>query len=472
MPVAVVKIGHQGEFRRARLCAETIRYEDVVQAISDVFPLVKDYTAKYLDEEGDACTLCEATFPDFVAVSATARSSTVERSIGESTLFLKLELIVERNQASSANSDANRATRALLESLGPMLHAMGPMMELAFQGMGGMCKRRGQGKGKKHQGDMCQENHSGAEFLTPSILAGVVVVMLPKILPWIASACDSGDILLMAQMVLTKMPQLRELLQSLKKVLEKTNGLEQCAEPLDAFLQGNAEAAPCFLLCLATAIDMLTPDEQARFLESFFAEQWAHIQIILSKLPMEHWQHASVTCDGCDQRPINGPRFKCNTCENYDLCGKCFAKRDVIHDARCAGHAFVCIPFDTSCGGVCPFLPRMFTHCNGRGRYTTDNNCQSESAQYHEERDHASCRGTGENKNVDARHSAEDEKQEDEDAPRQAQRLAIPVMLDDGRQLVFEWETGTEILAVANDWVRKHQLPEEYAHLLVAQLGQ
>jgi hypothetical protein len=234
MPVAVVKIGHQGEFRRARLCVENICYEDVVQAISDVFPHVKDYTATYLDEEGDACTLCEATFPDFVAVSATARPATVERSTGESRLFLKVDLKVEHNEACSAKPDsANRATHALLESLGPMLHAMGPTMESVFQCMGGLYDGEGNGKVKKHQGDVCQ-NQSAAEFLTPSILSGVIVVTLPKILPWVLAACENGDILLMAQMALSHLPQFREFLQSVKNLLEKTTGLDQCAEPLDA----------------------------------------------------------------------------------------------------------------------------------------------------------------------------------------------------------------------------------------------
>jgi hypothetical protein len=35
---------------------------------------------------------------------------------------------------------------------------------------------------------------------------------------------------------------------------------------------------------------------------------------------VKHW---NVSCDGCKQSPIVGPRYKCTKCHNYDLCNKC-----------------------------------------------------------------------------------------------------------------------------------------------------
>jgi len=35
--------------------------------------------------------------------------------------------------------------------------------------------------------------------------------------------------------------------------------------------------------------------------------------------------HQGVTCDGCDQNNITGPRYKCVVCDDYDLCGSCEA---------------------------------------------------------------------------------------------------------------------------------------------------
>ncbi|GMF13998.1 unnamed protein product [Phytophthora lilii] len=35
-------------------------------------------------------------------------------------------------------------------------------------------------------------------------------------------------------------------------------------------------------------------------------------------------KHPSVRCDGCNQSPLRGFRFKCFTCSNYDLCTTCY----------------------------------------------------------------------------------------------------------------------------------------------------
>lgn len=32
-------------------------------------------------------------------------------------------------------------------------------------------------------------------------------------------------------------------------------------------------------------------------------------------------------CDGCQMFPINGPRFKCRSCDDFDFCESCFKTR-------------------------------------------------------------------------------------------------------------------------------------------------
>jgi hypothetical protein len=43
--------------------------------------------------------------------------------------------------------------------------------------------------------------------------------------------------------------------------------------------------------------------------------------------------HHGVRCDGCNVSPIQGPRFQCNVCTDYDLCSVCEAKGDAVHPA-------------------------------------------------------------------------------------------------------------------------------------------
>lgn len=40
-------------------------------------------------------------------------------------------------------------------------------------------------------------------------------------------------------------------------------------------------------------------------------------------------EHQNIACDGCGRFPIKGTRFKCVSCEDYDLCECC--KNQSIH---------------------------------------------------------------------------------------------------------------------------------------------
>lgn len=50
--------------------------------------------------------------------------------------------------------------------------------------------------------------------------------------------------------------------------------------------------------------------------------------------------HPQITCDGCEQFPITGERYKCVDCADYDLCRACHDRMQEIHP----GHTFARVP--------------------------------------------------------------------------------------------------------------------------------
>ena len=61
-------------------------------------------------------------------------------------------------------------------------------------------------------------------------------------------------------------------------------------------------------------------------------------------------KHDGVGCDGCNEAPLIGTRWKCADCFNYDLCSACFVND--VHDKQ---HAF--LRFDQPGGNGWVHLP-------------------------------------------------------------------------------------------------------------------
>lgn len=40
----------------------------------------------------------------------------------------------------------------------------------------------------------------------------------------------------------------------------------------------------------------------------------------------DEFEWDDVSCDGCSMNPIIGQRYRCPTCDNYDLCSTCNKK--------------------------------------------------------------------------------------------------------------------------------------------------
>jgi len=409
-------------------------------------------------------------------------------------------------------------------------------------------------KGASCHGPRCERRQAGdgvgcsadGDFLTPRMMASLVTSMLPKFLPHLVQQGPRLGHRL--QMAMAHAPQLRATLQALKTLLGKTKGLEHCAEPLEGALQGNGESAGHFALSLATGLDVLPFDEQIAFLEAAFVEHWAKIQDLVSHAPLllEHWQHPQVQCDGCQTNPIKGPRFKCKTCDNYDLCGECFAKKTTLNGGHCAEHEFECTIADF--GGVgCPgMFPGMFGRgmwgkgMRGKGkcgkgkdndttlssptsepdqpatkmpkdesevnasqekqdiqkqeeRGAMDENYNSEAirSRYQERESHldttfsslksepdqpATKMANDESEVNGSQEKRDTQKQEDDwvtldthdvDERPKPLRFAIPVMLDNGREFLMEWEAGADLQQIATACALQHDIPEEMVPQLV-----
>ncbi|MGH0142689.1 UNVERIFIED_CONTAM: hypothetical protein FKN15_076572 [Acipenser sinensis] len=60
--------------------------------------------------------------------------------------------------------------------------------------------------------------------------------------------------------------------------------------------------------------------------------QQSHWTGLLSEMELVPSIHPGVRCDGCQMFPINGPRFKCRNCEDFDFCENCYKTRK--HNTR------------------------------------------------------------------------------------------------------------------------------------------
>lgn len=98
----ILKVDCEGDMRRA-LLAGTPNYEAIERAVQEIWPHRSAREAKYEDDEGDACTLTEGTFTDFLCTAKKTATG------GQSILRLRL---APAALASGYAADAERAPTA------------------------------------------------------------------------------------------------------------------------------------------------------------------------------------------------------------------------------------------------------------------------------------------------------------------------------------------------------------------------
>jgi hypothetical protein len=91
------------------------------------------------------------------------------------------------------------------------------------------------------------------------------------------------------------------------------------------------------------AVDMQVPDSTV-ILKMYF--RWLKRDPIVSMLHPTNGRllHFNVTCLSCNISPLKGPRFKCSTCANFDLCSDCMRRLDFAPGkVHSPDHVFLCI---------------------------------------------------------------------------------------------------------------------------------
>jgi len=409
--VAILKVTYQFEVRRCILEKQDVSYDDVMDALAKLYPDLGECIPKYLDDEGDACTLCASSFPDFLQLAQLGGGSE-SKGQKEGRLLLKLQLVdspsllpVTRSELRSVMSEtapslegAPSASYDALNQSGPSSprHAEGDWWsnywgyhpgasywesscypwnawahhDLKGKSKGkGKCKGKGKSKGKLFQTECpfraswhdifsyaCPETENAPAFdetshkeqtgqegtqpslqsiLTPEVLAGMVAWKLPELLDMVAG--DPEELGHGFAAALAHPPIQGTLQEAMNKLvpLLAAYGLAEAKAHLELLLESpnSPGAAPgLFLQSLVRGLNTLEPQKQQELLTAFFQQQDQLLAPLeaLGPLLLRLLQHDCVTCDGCEATPLMGPRFKSLNHPDYDLCGKCFAKRHQI----------------------------------------------------------------------------------------------------------------------------------------------
>lgn len=193
-----------------------------------------------------------------------------------------------------------------------------------------------------------------AESLTAESAVSLWVHMLPKAVEVIGS--DLGEA---GRKLRKKLPDIKSMFQNLLAAANQTEGLEHCETLIAQLLacengsirDPDADTnAGELLKAIMTAVADLSFEKQVQFFGAFYGLQKENLQELLNSWKPWCWampmDHHGVSCDGCGSAPLPGLRFKCTSCEDYDLCSSCFLKKQSLNDGKCAGHHFNMIPVD------------------------------------------------------------------------------------------------------------------------------
>jgi len=392
---AVLKLKCQEEVRRVKLAHEEIKYEDVLKLIREAWPEVVFSSLKYLDDDGDLCTLCGATFSDFLDIAPEISGQKVlklqlgtspasDSKTGKESLPIESHAAVQpktkeqpqnkfefqpeasaevkseephpemkQTEANPQQSDTSPSVEAKMDDVACPWKASeqfwsGYKQHAALHGCGGAAGNQDTWllRPRVLIWMLSQLRSSGA--LSSKTVASMVVVMMPTMVSRAVEMTKEIDLKLKE-----KLPDILPSLEGLRGLVARTPGLENCEAKIGALISDESASLSEALIQLFTALSDLSFDVQIAFVEEFYNSQEDRLHQILDKADTRipsfakcTVEHRATTCDGCNKNPLPGLRFKCKTCSDYDLCAECFAKMSSLHSGENAGHEFELIAFD------------------------------------------------------------------------------------------------------------------------------
>mmetsp|Transcript_49548 Transcript_49548/g.106022 ORF Transcript_49548/g.106022 Transcript_49548/m.106022 type:complete len:446 (+) Transcript_49548:116-1453(+) len=317
----VLKVAFGSDIRRKRFSSAS---EVTLQAV-DAFVRETmgaeggsgNYVAKYCDDEGDLCTLADHSLEDALQLAA-------EKQL----LRLEISLI-----------GAAAATATPLEEGGQPRGDAGPGHGgQGFEWQGG----EWHGGGVKKLFWILGEMYRSSGLLEPETVAALFLQWLPMITQRCIRKMEK-----IRRMGPELVPKVAPALATFAETLRTTAEVQSFADRFDA-LRADPSAVDAGLLVVefCEMLKTLSFDVRSKIVQDLAQVLTPLIQQDLCS-PTDGAEHLSAgsgrlvhhgfTCDGCQTSPIEGPRYRCTVCDDYDLCGACFVKKEEIHTE---GHDF------------------------------------------------------------------------------------------------------------------------------------
>lgn len=327
-----------GEIFRLML-AGPITHEAVLEAVSSARP--GPCSLKYADDEEDLCTLLPTTFADFLSVHGYPAKA-----------VLKLRLFSTARGTAPEKQPVPEKGYESPNGAPPGLEEEFCATRCAGMFGGSQCL----GGPRKLLAVLRMMRASGA--LTPLIFASLAVQWLPLLTQRVARKVDKINHMAKDGAEST----LRRIMEGIRDISRDTEGLEKQEQALSKALAVKPGSQQCLgeaLLELLKSLRQLSFQVQASFAERVgelimpvldeLAHPWCQGNAgkdgkeedgTNDEVPLHH----GITCDGCLAIPIQGPRFKCTVCADFDLCGNCYTRKLELH-GNCAGALkdFTCV---------------------------------------------------------------------------------------------------------------------------------